>query len=725
MKYMTIDDALKTKYTVNDLPAYLATKNMPGIHRGNKKQAYYDMIVAFDIEATSFTVNDQPKATMYIWMVAIDGTFFYGRTWDEWMEFMNILNNWLCKGMPYTNDMPRLLVWVQNLSYEYQWIRKRFCWTKVFATDERKVVYAQTMFHCFEFRCSYFLSGYDLGTMGKNLTKHHIQKMTGDLDYSLMRHSDTPLDDKEMGYCINDVIVLSCYIAEELDTYKNFCLFPLTNTGRVRKYCREYCQRKDFKAYRKLMKKCVLNDVAEYEQLKDAFAGGFTHACSLYSGLTMKNVDSIDFTSSYPAVMLMEQFPMNKGVRVDCDSISEDELLNYLKYYCCVFMVEIWNIRETFVDEHYLSVSKCHEIDGHVEDNGRVVSADHLITTITNVDLEIMMETYEWDDIKFSNMIVYEKDYLPKEIIECVLKFYGDKTKLKGVAGREVEYLHGKGMLNSMYGMAVTDILNNLIDYDDNTDSWESLPVDKEEVIEKYNKSKNRFLSYVWGIFVTAYARRNLWTGILEFGSTHDYLYADTDSNKVLNIMDHMDYINDYDAEVEKKLRACANHYNLDFELFQPETIKGVKKMIGVWDWETKGNPYKRFKTLGAKRYMEEDNDGLTITIAGVSKSKGAEYLSQGWCYDIITHEEHNSPFDKFVGNSCYNDVGLSIPGDYSGKMIHAYIDDEFEADLTDYMGVTSHVHEMSAVNLSKTGYVMSLADKYVRFLQGRRQYVK
>ena len=115
MKYMTIDDALKTKYTVNDLPAYLATKNMPGIHRGNKKQAYYDMIVAFDIEATSFVVDDQPKATMYIWMMAIDGTFFYGRTWDEWMEFMNILNNWLCKGAPYTNDMPRLLIWVQNL----------------------------------------------------------------------------------------------------------------------------------------------------------------------------------------------------------------------------------------------------------------------------------------------------------------------------------------------------------------------------------------------------------------------------------------------------------------------------------------------------------------------------------------------------------------------------------------------------------------------------------
>ena len=718
MKFQSVKEALRTRYTVNDLSGYLAQKQKPAIMRGNKKQAYYDMIVAFDIEATSFSKGDKVYGTMYIWMMAIDGTFFYGRTWNEFKQFMSILNAWLGKDA-------RLLIWVQNLAYEYQWIRKLFSWSKVFATAERKVVYAQTSTYCFEFRCSYFLSGYDLATMGKNLVYHKVEKMTGDLDYSLMRHSLTPLSDTEMGYCINDVMVLSCYIAEELMTYKNFCLFPLTNTGRVRKYCREYCQRKDYKAYRKIMKKCVINDLAEYEMLKDAFAGGFTHACNIYSGLTMKNVDSIDFTSSYPAVMLMEQFPMNKGVRIDCEAISEGELMNYLRNYCCVFMVEIWGLKETFVDEHYLSRSKCSTIEGEVVDNGRVVSADHLITTITNVDLEIMMEVYEWDEIKISNLIAYERGYLPKEIIECVLKFYGDKTKLKGVAGKETEYLHGKGMLNSMYGMAVTDIMNDSIVYVDECDMWSSEEVDKEEVIKKYNKSKNRFLSFAWGIFITAYARRNLWTGILEFGSTHDYLYADTDSNKVLHIENHMDYIDEYDAEVERKLRACADHYNLDFELFQPETIKGVKKMIGVWDWETKGNQYKRFKTLGAKRYMEEDNDGITITIAGVSKKLGAEYLCKDWYYDIITKEEHNSPFDRFVGCSCYNDCGLEIPGEYSGKLVHAYIDDEFAVELTDYNGDTMIVHELSAINLSSSAYKMSLAGDYINFLMGRRQYVR
>lgn len=717
MKFQTIKAALITNYRVKDLQNYLANKPKPGIHRGNKKQAYYDTIIAFDIEATSFMKNGRVYGTMYIWMIAIDGTFFYGRTWAEFIQFIQILSNWL-------GTDARALIWVHNLSYEYQWIRKMFSWSKVFSTGKRKVVYAQTAKYPIEFRCSYFLSGYDLATVGKNLIKHKIEKKVGDLDYSLMRHSFTPLSDDEMGYCINDVMVVSCYIAEELEEYQNFCLMPLTNTGRVRKYCREYCLRNN-KSYRKTMRQCQLNDVEEYEMLKDAFAGGFTHACNLYSGLTLKNVDSIDFTSSYPAVMLMEQFPMNRGFRVDCSKLTMAEIVDYLKCYCCVFMVEIFGLKETFVDEHYLSKSKCHTIEGEVVDNGRVVSADHLITTITNVDLDIMMEVYEWDEIRFSNMICYEKGYLPKEIIQCVLKFYGDKTKLKGVPGKESEYQHGKGMLNSIYGMMVTDIMNDNIEYIDEIDEWDSSECNKEVVIDKYNRSRNRFLFYPWGIFITAYARKNLWTGILEFGSTHDYLYADTDSNKVLAIHDHMDYIHEYDTDVETKLRACAQHYNLDFDLFQPETIKGVKKMIGVWDWETEKDQYKRFKSLGAKRYMYEDSNGLHITIAGVSKKLGADYLSQGWYYDRMTKEEHNSPFDRFVGCSCYNDNGLEIPGEYSGKLVHAYIDDEFSVELTDYNGDTAVVNELSAVNLSQSSYKLSLSDDYINFLLGRRQYVE
>ena len=97
-------------------------------------------------------------------------------------------------------------------------------------------------------------------------------------------------------------------------------------------------------------------------------------------------------------------------------------------------------------------------------------------------------------------------------------------------------------MLNSCYGMAVTDIVRPEIIY---TDDWQDpLLPNLEKSIEDYNKSRSRFLFYPWGVWVTAYARRNLFTGICEFGS--DYIYSDTDSIKVINISAHMDYINSY-----------------------------------------------------------------------------------------------------------------------------------------------------------------------------------
>ena len=62
-----------------------------------------------------------------------------------------------------------------------------------------------------------------------------------------------------------------------------------------------------------------------------------------------------------------------------------------------------------------------------------------------------MTQCYEWEKIYISNVQYAHQNYLPKSIIESVLKLYQDKTELKDVAGYEVEYLLSKGMLNSIY----------------------------------------------------------------------------------------------------------------------------------------------------------------------------------------------------------------------------------------------------------------------------------
>ena len=50
-----------------------------------------------------------------------------------------------------------------------------------------------------------------------------------------------------------------------------------------------------------------------------------------------------------------------------------------------------------------------------------------------------------------------------------------------------------------------------------------------------------------------------------------------------------------------KKLKTMCNTYKIDFSEVSPYTIENEQKIIGLWDFD---GHYKKFKTLGAKRYM-------------------------------------------------------------------------------------------------------------------------
>lgn len=671
----------------------------------SKRKQYYNIVCAFDIETTSFSNQlDEKCAIMYCWQMAINGRVIFGRTWNEFIKVINRLT-----GFFNLYSGRRLIMYVHNLAFEFQFIRKRLEWESVFSIETRKPLYALTT-GGIEFRDSYLLSGYSLAKLGDNLQKYKVKKLVGNLDYSKIRHSKTPMTEKEIAYCENDVLVVSAYIQEEIEKAGNITRLPLTKTGYVRNYCRSKCfygddrhktSTKTYQKYRELILNLHLTG-DEYKQLKRAFQGGFTHAAARFSGKVEKNVDSIDFTSSYPYVLLSEQFPMSSGRLVEI--YSKEEFYKYIHLYCCLFDVEFTNLTPKFINENYISLSRCYQHEKAVVNNGRVVSADKIVTTITDVDYTVIEKTYDWDSMTIYNFRVYNRGYLPTNFVKSILKLYSDKTTLKGVEGKEVEYLVSKGMLNSCYGMTVTDIVRDEIIY---SDEWDTEKADVESDIEHYNKSRNRFLFYPWGVWVTAYARRNLWGGILAFGD--DYIYSDTDSIKCLNIEKHFDYINEYNNTVKRKLQVAANYHKIDFELFQPKTIKGIKKLIGIWDWETEKEKYTRFKTLGAKRYMIEQGGKINITVAGVNKKTAVPYLVKTY---------GNKIFNAFTND-------LTIPKEYTGKMTHTYIDERRTGTLTDYLGNTNTFDEYSSVHLENAEYSLSLSQAYIDFLKGYETYVQ
>lgn len=665
----------------------------------NKKIEYLNIESAFDIETTSYKINDQKTAFMYIWMfgIGLGQPIYYGRTWDEFIS--------LCELLQQTYDLNenrRLVIYVHNLGYEFQFMRKYFEWESVFSVGERKPIKALCQYGI-EFRDSYILSGYSLAKTAENLQNHKVEKMVGDLDYSLLRTHKTKMSDVEMGYCKNDIEIILAYISEQIEFSGDITKIPMTNTGRVRSYVRNECyytstnHRKSGKGkytrYRKIMSDLTL-DSKTYKQLKRSFMGGFTHSNANHTNKTLENVTSIDFTSSYPSVMLAEQFPMSRAKTIEVSTAKQ--LDAYCSKYCLLFEAKFINIRCKISQENYLSSSKCYILKGETINNGRVHSADELAITITDVDYDIIKQCYEWDEILVTNVNRFHKGYLPKSIIESVLKLYEDKTVLKDVAGKEVEYMLSKGMLNSVYGMCVTDVVKDDFIYNG---EWGKQPADIDEQIEKYNNSKSRFLYYAWGVWVTAYSRRNLWTGIIAMGE--DYVYSDTDSIKLLNYEKHKPYIEWYDKMTIQKLETMCEHYKIDVARLHPKNQKGSVKTIGIWDYE---GTYDRFKTLGAKRYLLQQNDYYQLTVAGLSKKNGMEYIKK---------KAKNNSDEIF---NLFND-NLYIPADETGKMTHTYIDEKLEFMVLDYQNNESFISVESAIHLEQCEFTLSISEQYNIFL--------
>lgn len=668
---------------INDLP-------IPDKVKTNKKISYYNFPVSFDIETSSFEdYNGDKTAIMYVWAMDFNGNTILGRTWGDWLETLRAISEYL-----ETDIMNRLIIYVHNLSYEFQFIRKLFKWYKVFAVDNRKPVYAVTDTGI-EFRCNYLLSGYSLEKLATQLKEHEIKKLVGNLDYKLLRHSKTVLSDEEIAYCVNDVQVVTAYIAERIKLDGDITKLPLTKTGYIRRFCKAATfgmgKHKD-KTYRNFIKSLTLRP-DEYTQLKRGFQGGFTHANPFYSGKVVHNVASYDFTSSYPAVMVSEKFPMEKSEEIS--NLNSQTFYDSLKIYCCLFDVRIEGLNSRIFTDSYISLSRCWGVVNGVINNGRIVKADLLYTTLTEQDFMIINTMYEWDSLSVAHFRRYKRNYLPSKFVESILSLYNDKTKLKGIEERSYDYARSKEMLNSAYGMIVTDICR-----DDNiyvNDEWMIETNDLEKQISKYNSSMGRFLFYPWGVWVTAYARRNLFTGI--FSVKEDYIYSDTDSMKILNQESHVDYINRYNDMIMNKVIVALNYHGIDIEMATPKTIKGISKPIGVWDYE--GN-YERFKTLGAKRYLVENGGDLTLTVSGLNKKDAINYLQSN--YD-----------DVF---SAFNDE-MYIPKGHTGKMIHTYIDEERKGTIQDYNGIFSEYSEKSSVHLDDADYSLKLGHEYADFLMG------
>lgn len=718
MKYWTnVEELKKTK---------VITKTEK---RKGREIAYVNSPAAYDIEASSFTAPDGRKlAVTYIWMFGWGDHIYFGRTWEEFFSFLRRVSDILDLG-----DDRRLIAYVHNLSYEWGFIQRQTRFREVFFRDIREPLRCYMPDYGIELRDSYALTNKSLAASIKSLPIEYrsgAEKAVGELDYRLIRHPRTPLTDRELYYCEQDIRGLLSVVRYEQSraTWGHLFRVPMTATGKTRTHVKNSTFRGDDGwRYKDLMRELTI-EPTEYQHLKEAFSGGAVHASWRYSGETVEGVSSKDVASMYPYQMVARKYPMGKGKYIAAP--TPKQLKYHLKESVCVFRLDLTGVSSVpGAPDHPLSESHCQSLSaGAVIDNGRVVSANFLSTRCTNLDFSTYSQYYHYDEGKITEMWVYRADYLPTSLVECILDLYEAKTQLKDVEGREVEYQFLKELLNSVYGMTVSDVVRDFIEWDEEAGLKIKKPMsdDIEEIIEKHNANLGRFLFYPWGVWTTALSRRTLYSVIWELGD--DYVYSDTDSAKYRG--DHDALFERLNLQVLKRLSKVARHHGIDPDRFAPSDIKGRRHPIGVWEDD---GCFRRFKSLGAKRYLREYEDGtLKLTSAGTKTRRKDEKDRTALDYMVETAQRtEQDVFDVF-------DFGLTIPPEYSGRTCAHYNDGffkilqdgqylcfwedcSFAVPLTDYQGNTMTVEEKTCIHIEETAYRYEQSDAYRAFLEYAR----
>ena len=683
-----------------DAPTQVGASELVGELLGKAavtKRKVLNVAAAFDTEVSSFIdeVDGEKSAIVYVWMFGIEDVVVYGRELDEFVKLMEMLNSYLSR------CEQRLIVYIHNYKYDFQFIKTFFEWDTVFAKSRRDILY--TRWKNIEFRDSLVLAGgASLAFVGSKLRDARYKKMVGDLDYSLLRTPITPLTDKEMGYCENDIRVLVHYIREKMEDDGDISKIPYTNTGYVRRYVKNACFEKREK-YLSFMDNLTMT-ADGYACMERAFMGGAVGPNIKLIGQTIRNVASFDIKSSYPYVMAGMKFPMSFG-----HPVRNRNAMEYLKSnnFCCQFTLEIFDLipaewTDGINDVCFpISESKCRRLIGGTTGSGRVITASYLMIDCTELDYFTFKRFYQLNDdnIRVSRMRVFTKGYLPKPIVRSIMEFFNRKTTLDGVEGKEREYMISKNMLNAIYGMMVEKIVRSEFELLDGV--MEKYKADYVKQIDEYNKKYDRFLYYPWGVWVTAWARWRLYDAIAEVGQ--DFVYCDTDSVKFVNLERHKAYFDRVNREAWETMRAVPTRVGLTEEYCLPKDPKGNVKCLGVWEHEFTAT---RFKTLGAKRYLYElPNGEMKLTVAGTNKEQTLYYLINKQFFD------GKEMFENF------NDK-LVIPPEYSKRLVATFIEHERAGWVTDYLGNRYYYRAPSGIHMVGAPYSFSISDKTERAME-------
>ena len=686
-----------SKYSYTPFPSL---KQLPEMKEYNETK-YVDMGAAFDIETTSYISEKymKPMATMWHWQFGLDDLTITGREWSEFILFMKKLNDAIPEGLT-------LLLWVQNFSFEFQFIKGLLEWNKkedgtydIFAKDDRTIIYAK--YGKIEFRDTQILTQMPLKAFKKNFNTK-VGKLDGDLDYRKIRTYKTKeILKSEMAYNINDVQVLTSFFhvyikPEFLDKgYK----IPLTATGIVREEMKRNflaCEPKFKNKYRKEIRYAMPSRELYLVIRQFAFRGGLTHAntsaCNevIPDDITETNdlPESADLKSAHPSHELQDNMPWRytrKNVhywpKFVKDVTSDIDNKGFLG--CFTFK----NIRAS--GWHCIeSKNKLVEYSSDcIFENGRLASGSFIKVVLMELDFLNYLDMYEWEEMDCEYIYLCDKKPLPDFMRKTICHYFDIKEHMPKDS---LEYGVAKRKLNSTFGFCATGLVDQELQYNPVTQKFE-----ESNIVKTYESlTKNLLLLPQWAMQIAAGTRRDIVRALKETGC--DSLYYDTDSDKVRHPSKYREWFAKFNEEKIKK------NESMEVYGYDPETFR----RLGCFEFEY---VMTKFKVLGAKRYLVEHDGETHVTVAGMKKGSFEKYC------------EEKYPDDPEAIWKFFSD-GLTLPRDKSGKTTTVYRDEPFDDYLVDFNGDGAFIHEESCVAIIDIPFKMNITREFLEQILQKKQ---
>ena len=682
----------------------------------NGSDSYFFTGAAYDTESTTIYDKKEIKirgvvhekvavksAFVYHVQFAIGYEYYTFRTIRDFTYFLRNLTSYI-QELHTEDNKPKLIIWVCNLSHEWafmkNYIAENFELTRIFSRSKREPLLIE-LDNTVQFREAIGLFGHSAADISNNWCSLY-KKLKGDLDYSLIRHSLTPIQYDESGhseydYMKNDVMLLTemhekimqAYIREDKSIY-----IPYTTSGFVRLHLKDAIKHDDnLTDYRenhmgklkdnitmlKIFNKSIFTNADDWNLLRQyGFSGGVVGTNRKYVGKVLSNIVCADIESDYPYQMLDKDYPCGK-IHTGTKEMWQKCLQEHKPAFGLFYVGKMTATTDhAFFSKHKIindNDKVYNERHGGSRNriiyNGKVVQCENAVIIMNDVDYSAYSRAYDFENLIPLKVWYFNKYIkLPIWLRKCVAQDYYNKTVIKRKYGSQKAqtmqiYRDSKSRVNTYFGtlaLRPSDIFDRLDDSD-------NLFKPTEEFTFEELKN-NCWLNPYWAFYVTSYARAMLIDAILT--EPDAVVQYDTDSLYIRANIKAGERLIEHLEKANEKIK-WKNGYNFKGLVNDVEFCR----KLGTWDFD---DTYDKFLGLGAKKYIKSDKDGIHTTIAGLPKSAISA---------MIKSKGISSAFKVF--NPIALQHAVIVDNEYCKKLASVYNDDNFEhwEQITDYTGQT------------------------------------